>query len=323
MEQIKSIHRSIEVIYIRGVSDYDIGMVRIFVLVYETRSVTEAAQQLFITQPSVSYALGKLRNRFGDRLFVRRQQRLVPTRLADELYPRLRELLEGMDGVMGQAAGFDPATSTRTFRLHMTDVGITGLLPRLLRRLAAEAPGIAVEVESLNLPVAADALRLGRADAVVCTPLLDGPDLARELLFTQPYVGVCGPRHPRIGDRPTVQEFEAELHVGVAAETGHQAVDLRIRELGVKRRMAVRLPSFAGLAGVLEQTELLSFAPESYAQRFVAHGQLRVFELPFAVPVSEVALYTVRRQLPSPEADWFRGLVADALRTPPADPRQS
>ena len=91
--------------------------------------------------------------------------------------------------------------------------------------------------------------------------------------------------------------------MGVAVETGHQAVDLRIRELGINRRMAVRLPSFAGLAGILEQTELLSFAPDSYAQRFVAQGQLRVFELPFDVPVSEVALYTVRRQLPSPEAD--------------------
>ena len=57
-------------------NNYDLGMLRVFVSVYKTRSVTLAAENLFVAQPTVSYALGKLRKRFGDELWpdVERRQ---------------------------------------------------------------------------------------------------------------------------------------------------------------------------------------------------------------------------------------------------------
>jgi len=299
--------------------NYDLGMLRVFVAVYRTRSVTAAAESLFLTQPTVSYALGKLRKRFGDELFVRRHQQLVPTRLADELYPRLREIIERLDAVMEATDAFDPTATGRTFRLVLSDVGVTGLLPKILAALSVRAPRASVDVVPLALSHAAEALRLGDADAVVCTPVLDGPDMVRTPLFTQPYIGVRRPDHPRIGSTPSLEAFEAERHVAVAVETGHTAVDLRIRELGIRRDVAIRLPSFTGIAGVLATTTCLGFAPRVYAERSARLGELGLYELPFEVPESVVSLYTIRRDLPSPEIDWLRDLVVETLgdRTAP------
>lgn len=294
-------------------NNYDLGMLRVFVSVYKTRSVTLAAENLFVAQPTVSYALGKLRKRFGDELFVRRHQQLVPTRLADELYPRLREVLERLDAVMNAAEAFDPAATTRTFRLVLSDVGITGLLPKIMAALSVRAPLASVDVVPLALSHAGEALRLGDADAVVCTPVLNGQDLDRTPLFTQPYIGVRRPDHPRIGPTPSLTEFEAERHVSVAVETGHTAVDLRIRELGIHRDVAVTLPSFTGIAGVLASTTYLGFAPRVYAERSARLGEVGLYELPFEVPESVVSLYTIRRDLPSPEIDWLRELVVAIL----------
>ncbi|SCL50514.1 transcriptional regulator, LysR family [Micromonospora eburnea] len=299
---------------VRSVVDYDIGMIRVFVLVYETASATATAERLFISQPSVSYTLRRLRNLFNDPLFLRRGNRLEPTPIAEDLYPRLRQLIESMDEVMSHASRFRPEESTRTFRLRLTDVGVTGLLPRILHRIRTEAPHVVLDVGALTFSTVVRELRSGQADAVICATRLDAPDLLREPLFTQAYVGVCAPDHPRIGATPTLAEFEFEQHVGVAGESGHRSYDLRIGELGIDRKVALVIPSFSGLPAVLAGTELLSFAPSSAAQRFESNGLLRVFALPFDVPISESALYTVRRELPSTEFDWFRRSLIEALR---------
>src|SRR5688572_18857509 len=102
----RTLDRPIDNIYSCVVPEYDIGMLRVFLLVYETGSVTTSAERLYISQPSVSYTLRRLRLHFGDPLFQRRGQRLEPTSVADELYPKLRRLLESMDDVMARASSF-------------------------------------------------------------------------------------------------------------------------------------------------------------------------------------------------------------------------
>ncbi|MBD8022751.1 LysR family transcriptional regulator [Microbacterium gallinarum] len=295
-------------------AEYDIGMLRVFLLVYETGSVTTAAERLFLSQPSVSYTLRKLRAHFSDPLFVRRGTRLEPTPVAEERYPKLRRLVESMDEVMAPASAFRPETSTRRFRLRMTDVGVSGLLPRILQRVRAEAPSVVLDVESLNLATVVQDLRSGATDAAICTTRLDEPDLQRDELFTQAYAGLRPVGHPRIGERPTLPEYEAEEHVTVAISTGHTALDRHVRETGIQRRVALIVPTFAALPALLERTDLLSYAPTSVANRLVGLGQVETFALPFDVPITEIALYTVRRELPSAEFDWFRGALVEALR---------
>lgn len=294
-------------------AQYDVGMVRVFVTVYETLSVTTAAERLFLTQPSVSYALGKLRRLFGDELFVRRGHRLVPTRRAELLYPRLRELLDGLDSAMGASEAFEPATSRRTFTVMLSDVGVTGLLPRVVAAMREQSPSAKLWVGALRVTQASDALRMGTVDAVVCTPQLEGDDLVRDFLFSQPYLGMCRADHPRIGPRPTRAEYEAEQHVAVAATTGHGVVASSVREHGIVRDVALTLPSFTGITNILRITDYLGFAPGKYAERFSDRGEVRAFELPFPVPASAVSAYTMRRSIRSPEVEWFRGLLRSTL----------
>ena len=121
------------------------------------------------------------------------------------------------------------------------------------------------------------------------------------------------PDHPRIGPAPTIEQFEAEQHLAVAVETGHRTFASRLHDLGITWKVAVTVPSFSALPMVLAGTELLSYAPAAVARRFEASGVLRVFDLPFDLPASESALYTMRRELPSAEMDWFRTCLIDAL----------
>lgn len=294
-------------------STYELGMLRVFILVYETGSVTLASERLFISQPSVSYTLRKLRTHFNDPLFQRRGNQLEPTALAQSLYPKLRRLVGSLDELMSGPADFDPRTSTRRFHLRMTDVGVSGLLPPILHAIRAQAPRVTVHVETLDITTVATELRTGRADAAICTTPLIEEDIARESLFSEHYVGLCAAEHPRISEAPTLPEYEDEDHVAVAPSTGHTSLDLRLRELKVRRKVVAVIPTFSALPHLVEGSDLISYAPSSVVRRFIGRHAVRSFALPVELLRTEVAIHTLRREIPSAEILWFNNLLHESM----------
>ncbi|WP_207839702.1 LysR family transcriptional regulator [Williamsia soli] len=297
-------------------SELDLNLVRTFVLLYETRNVTRTAEHMSLTQPSVSHALKRLRKHLNDNLFGRSPDGLRPTALAVDIYPRLRQALDVMDGTLSGIGTFDPMTSRRKFRLHATDLGEINLLPEILAKVATSAPNVSLTVIPLNTDVVDDELRHGHADAAICTPHLPGNDLRRDLLRQDTYCGICTSNHPRVGTEPSLEVFLGERHVAVDMTTGHTDVDKSLTALGVTRDVAVRLAHFAPLPQLIESTPYLSIIPTSVSAQFERLADVRTFPLPFSVPGVEIGLYTFRRILPDPGTEWLRTLILSALTSP-------
>src|SRR4029450_7302967 len=95
----------------------DGNLLLVFRELIRTRRTTETARGLGITQSTVSHALARLRDLFGDPLFMRRPHGLQPTPRALELAPRIDSLIDMAGAMMTREGGFDPARSERQFRL--------------------------------------------------------------------------------------------------------------------------------------------------------------------------------------------------------------
>ena len=89
----------------------DLNQLRTFVTLYELRSVTAVAQRLHVTQPTVSYSLRRLRARFGDELFRREGNDMVPTAKATQLFGPLHEALAQIDATVNETDAFEPTIS--------------------------------------------------------------------------------------------------------------------------------------------------------------------------------------------------------------------
>jgi DNA-binding transcriptional LysR family regulator len=189
-------------ICIRSVAETDLNLVRTFLRLYETRSVTRAAEQMSLTQPSVSHALRRLRKQFNDNLFSRSSGGLEPTERSRQIYPMLRQAIDAVEATMSGVSGFDPSTARRTFHLQATDLGEISLLPPVLALVAETAPGVDLHVAPLNIDTAATALRQGHADAVIGTSRITAADISRQQLINDVYCGIRSATHPRITDRP-------------------------------------------------------------------------------------------------------------------------
>lgn len=292
---------------------YDMNLLRAFVTVYETRSVTEAAERLMVSQPSISFALAKLRKLFADPLFQRGSKGLQATRMATGLYPEICQAIRMMDSAVQGISEFDPATTHRKFRLMMTDLGLMALFPYIVTAFEAAAPHARIEVEPLDISLLHDRLMRNEVDAAIGIPVLHDVGLLRTRLMEMPYVGVCSASHARIGNTPSLEDIRRETLVAVSNTLGHDHVMHRLAELGLKKVGSITLPYFAVVAQTLAATDHISVVPRALADAFESSGQIRQFELPFHVDPGTVALYTYRRAVPSPPIDWVRGIITESL----------
>ncbi|AFU02317.1 LysR family transcriptional regulator [Nocardia brasiliensis] len=298
-------------------AEFDLNLVRTFVLLYETRSVTAAADVLGVTQPTVSYGLGKLRRRLGDELFVRGPGGLVPSSEAERLYPPLRTALEQMDLTIGATKEFD-VSGPISFAIGLTDLGEVNSLPRVLAELTARAPAASLQVRAFDIDTATDELTRGRVDAIVATPILDSARLSRLPLFTEGYAGMVAADHPRLQSQaPTDAELRAERHIVVDGATGHPAPRHALRAHGLERRIAVRVTRFATLPYVVQDSELVAIVPQRVARALARTHPVRTFALPWQIDPAEVAAYTRRPPGRSPAQTWFLDVIRTALQDLP------
>lgn len=296
----------------------DVRLLNIFDQLYKTRSVHRAAEALGLTQPAVSIALGKLRRHFGDELFVRTGKGMEPTRLAEELVEPFRHALASLEAAFGYRNVFNPETSDRSFHLCMSDITQVGVLPRLWTHLSVVAPGISVEVLPRgDAETTARLLETGAADiAIGFIPQL-GSGFYQQVLFRQDYVVIASASHPRIREALTIEHLKNESHAVITTVgTGYEIIDDEFARQGIRRRVALTLPSFLGAALIIERTSLLLVIPRGLAETLDAQRNFRSFPLPFRIPEFSVKQHWHERSHRDSGNQWLRARIAELISAP-------
>ncbi len=145
----------------------DFNLLIVFETLMHERSVTKTAEKLFLGQPAISAALVRLRALFNDELFVRTGRSMEPTSRALEIFSFLTPALDSISTALSTSQEFDPATATNIFRVGLSDDVEFSLLPMLLRRLRAEAPGVILVVRRVNYLLAPGMLSSGEISVAV------------------------------------------------------------------------------------------------------------------------------------------------------------
>ncbi|MCX7523318.1 LysR family transcriptional regulator [Microbacterium sp. STN6] len=293
----------------------DLNLLRTFVAIHETGSLTQAADALTVTQPSVSYGLARLRSRFDDPLFIRRKHGMQPTVLADELYGVFKQSLVRIDTTLDSTAAFDPATSRRRFRICLTDVGEMILLPPILERMAAQAPHVELEVVPMQIDLVPEWLAVGRVDAAIASTQLAGDLKSDTVLMHESYCVLVRDDFPLADGRAmSMEQFLAARHAVVTQGSGHWLAENAIEQLGLVRRSTVVLHHFSVLPHLIERCGLVAIVPRGVADSVIERWPLAAAELPFEVPSFPVKLYWQVRDRESPAIRWFHETIIAALR---------
>ncbi|WP_213880812.1 LysR family transcriptional regulator [Pseudomonas sp. dw_358] len=283
-------------------------LLQLFDVLYHSRSVTRAAEQLGLSQPTISIWLGKLREQLRDPLFVRTASGMAPTPRADILIAPCREVLESLRRLTAWEEDFVPATAQRRFRLCVSDASHITLLPRVLAHLRVEAPGIRLEAARIDGNTER-ALESGEADlAVGFVPWL-GRGMYQQMLFGQDWICLTNRDHPRIAQHLNLGHYRAEGHVQISAGTGQKLLEAGLARAGVQRQIILELPGFLGLGAIIGSTDLIATLPRHIGETLASMHQLAVHDCPVLIePFSVKQHWHGRYHLDSGNR-WLRGVM--------------
>lgn len=284
--------------------DLDLNLLRVFVVVAEAGSVTEAARRLYLTQPAVSAALQRLSRAVGAPLFARQGRGLGLTARGQRLFAVARPHLTQLVAAARSPLAFDPRTSDRTITIGLSDANERWLLPRLLAVLAREAPRMRLVVLPVQFRTVGAALEANAIDfaVVVADDLPAGT--RRRTLFRGGFVCLFDPRYSALArKRITLSRYLQQEHVIVSYNGDLRGVveDL----LGVQRSVRVSVPTFHSVGAVVAGSALVATVPEMVARELVAmNPELRTSATPFDFPGAGMELVS-RTVLDDDEAVRF------------------
>lgn len=326
-----SIHKINGAFIIKPMKEFDYlaldgHLLRVLVVVHEEGSVTRAASRLGVSQSAVSHMLGRLRHIVGDPLFVKSGRSVVATAQAVRLAGRARVLLDQLHD-FGSRTQFDPHTVDTPLTIAANDLQRDLLLPALLTRLRDSAPRVRLRVIPSNIP-GADMLRNDHCLLAISPRLPEGADIMHRRLFDTRYTVFYD---DAVRDAPdSLAAYLAAEHVTVVYEP-YRALDIddHLAQQGMRRRFAVSVSGFAGIAPFLRGSPWLATLPGHLGATQLAG--FRQAPPPFACPGMPMYAIWHQRYQHDPMMRWLldalyevtRRVADDAAATgcpPPAAP---
>lgn len=275
------------------------------------RNVTRAAAEVGLSQPAMSRALARLRDLQADPLLVRTRSGYALTPRALEIQPQVGLAVRNLRDVF-QRRAFDPSQERRSVRLAAADVNAILLLPGITARLAVEAPGVDIRVESYRADTV-ERLERGALDfvfALSSTPL--PPGTYSEVVAEDRLAIVMRRGHPAAKKPWSVADYGKYEHVGVALMgDGQSDIDALLAGKGVARRIAVVTPYFMAALAAVASTDRVTTISAGLALRFAAALDLILRAPPFGDSSLRIALVCSHVRATDPFLSWFRTVVRE------------
>lgn len=278
------------------------------------QSVSLAGRRLGLSQPAMSHALAKLRELFGDPLLVRQGGAMRQSELARRIAGEVRRLVADVEATLLGHRTFEPALSTRTFRVATDDYCGALLLPELVARVRGAAPRVSIEVHGFEADAPMSALLRGEIQLALGSLIHAPPGVHTRALFQDGFVCVVRRAHPKVRRNLDLDTFVALDHVLVSSPGyGPGVVDHALAALGLHRNIAVRLPHFLVAPAVVAASDLIVTLPERISRR-IALDTLKLVPSPLELGQFEVvAAWSAAAETDAANA-WLRGMVDATVR---------
>ena len=279
------------------------------------RNVTRAAKRIGITQPAMSQSLARLRELFDDPLLVRKGRSMVLTPRAEAMLLPLSDALLSVERALQLGMGFDASTSTRIFKIALTDLGVTMVLPSVLQVIGREAPGIRVQVEPLSDMSLSDKLSSGEVDLVIAVYLGSSGGLRTEPLLEEDYVCLVRRGHSLARrKRLRLEDYEAHGHIAYTP-VGFVPRPMAKTAASVSSGAGIRVsvPYLLALPDVIRRTDLVATVPRGLLSAPVDLAGVVTIEAPPELPQVEHSQWWHPRFDLDPAHQWLREQVREAF----------
>jgi DNA-binding transcriptional LysR family regulator len=293
------------------ISSFDLNLFVIMNSIYTEGSLTKAAEVVGITQPAVSNALSRLREKFDDELFVRTGGGMVPTQKTENIIKDIQNALQLMQKSVNEPDEFNPATSQKTFRLSLGDINEGRILAILIGKIEKQAPNIKLECYYSARDKVPHALATNELNFAVDPFIPNSKDTNAMKVFSDQFVIAHRANHPvsKVTDL-TLEEVLKLKYINISnRKRGASVVEMEMQKMQLQPEMSLRAQHYLVTPEIVRSTDLCLLCAETFAKK---HG-LSYIELPFDVPPLEQYLIWHSSDDNDGSHIWMRDLIAESF----------
>ena len=293
---------------------YDLNLLTVLDALLRHRNVTQAGQELGLTQSATSHALLRLREQFGDKLLIQSGRTMKLTHRAEALIAPVSDLLRNAQHIF-DTRKFEPETSIRRFKIGIGDYVALLLLPKLLNFLEQSAPNITLQVTWAGQGMASK-LKLRELDLVISPRTTNEEFLHSELFFTDELVIIASKSHPEISDDINLEDFLRLPYAAFRNETADVSfAELQVSHLHSAPRETVLVPSFLLLPYIVASTSYISIIQRRLAEVMAQQVAIKILTPPFEVMPMHVSAFWSHEAHSDPAHTWLRTEISRICAT--------
>ncbi|WP_395396193.1 LysR family transcriptional regulator (plasmid) [Novosphingobium sp. BL-8A] len=253
--------------------------------ILHSRTLTEAANELHVTQPAMSVSLKKLRAYFEDELVVYSTTETRYTELAIALRPRIRATLQSARDALGLSLDFDPMTDRRTVTVTAPDIVEYVFLNEVFGAIQREAPKISFVSRPFSYqPV--DQLFREPLDVAIVSEAFALPEYPSAELFSDELCCLVWEGNSRIGETMTESQYFSMRHAAI--EHTHSSlshpIGAALHHLHGRQDIAVRTAAYSTLPRLIVGGDLIITTLGRFAEMCAKTMPLRVVPCPVDTP---------------------------------------
>jgi DNA-binding transcriptional LysR family regulator len=300
----------------------NLNLFRVLEAIHSHGGVSAAARALHVTQPAVTHSLNRLRELFGDPLFVRQGNHMVPTHKVRTVMADVERHLNGLQAAAQSRTAFHPSQLNLRFTVGVRDMLESTAFPALIASVEKLAPHVRIVSRRIAASEVDRELTVGAVDLVVDRRLRAGPQLSSEHLFDDSLVVVMRRGHPLASGALRRGDYLSAHHVAVSPLGEAAPLDVLLSQDGRAREVRLICQHYFSACQVAAETDLLLTLPRSYAASAASLLDIAVQPLPIKLKPIRIMAYWHQSKDEDRAHEWFRRLLIDTVGlTQPLRPR--
>ena len=304
--------------------NFDINLLVAFKALMRERSVSRAAEKMFITQSAMSHVLHRLRQQLDDPVLVKTSHGMQPTERALALIEPVEKVLHEIGRLIQHQTSFDPATSMRRFVLAATDYMEFLLLPSLINQIIPMAPGVDIHVQRTASEFPIESLENNTVDMVLGFEVMLSPPVQfhRHKLFYDRMACLVRKDHPLATDGElSMDQYLAANHMLISRTGSNEGlIDDWLAQRKLERRVGLIVSHFLSAPLIVAQTDYVLSLPLRIGQKFASFAPLKVLPLPFELPAFNLVMIWHPLRDKEPGRLWLRERITDVCQNFNATP---
>ncbi len=189
------------------------------VAVADLRNFSQAAEQCYVSQPTLSAQIKKLEESLGIRIFERNNKRIMITEEGSAVIQSARRILREVETIkeIAENAG-NPFAGT--FRLGAFPTLSTYIFPDIVPEIKALMPDLRLILIEEKTAILMDKLHKGEIDAALFAMPVHEDSFEMRILFDDKFFLACSPDHP-LAEKSEIGVEELAEYRLLLLEEGH------------------------------------------------------------------------------------------------------